>query len=132
MLRTCPIPPAGVVGCRSSPAAERATDLDWLAPRAQAHDAVITRANELVALSAGKEAWRSTGNEFISRDWRMFLSGTGSTVVGDEVAEGDDTPVEFIMPDEPGFLSVSPKHGCGEVMSSFEAPAMSPLAGGQG
>ena len=70
----------------------------------------------------GNEIWRSTGNEYISRDWRMYLSGTSSVVVGEEVAESDDTPVEFIFPGEPGFLSVSPKHGCGQVMSSFDAP----------
>jgi hypothetical protein len=75
--------------------------------------------------AAGNEVWRSAGNEYISRDWRMFLSGTGSTVVGEEVAESDDSPVEFIFPDERGFLSVSPKHGCGAVMSRFDAPLMS-------
>ncbi len=78
----------------------------------------------------GNETWRSTGNEYISRDWRMFLSGTSSIVVGEQVTETDDSPVEFIMPGERGFLSVSPKHGCGAVMSSYE-PEMS-VAGGRG
>lgn len=79
----------------------------------------------------GSEVWRGTGNEYVSRDWRMFISGTSSVVVGEEVEETDDTPVEFIFPDEPGFLSVSPKHGCGEVMSRLGAPLMS-VPGGQG
>ena len=80
----------------------------------------------------GTEVWRGTGREYISRDWRMFISGTSSVAVGEEVSETDDTPVEFIFPNEPGFLSVSPKHGCGEVMSRLDAPAMSPIPGGQG
>lgn len=66
----------------------------------------------------GNEVWRTAGREYISRDWRMFLSGTSSTATPDgETFDGDDTPVDFIMPGEEGFLSVSPRHGCGAVMS---------------
>ncbi len=84
---------------------------------------------QLTATDAqGNELWRSTGNEYISRDWRMFLSGISSIAVGEEVEETDDTPEEFILPGERGFLSVSPKYGCGEVLSRLEAP----LPGGQG
>ena len=68
----------------------------------------------------GTEIWNSKGNEFISRDWRMFLAGTGVVTVPSESWEKDDRPVEFIFPGEPGFLSVNPKHGCGVVMSSLE------------
>ncbi|SDE67339.1 hypothetical protein [Limimaricola pyoseonensis] len=67
----------------------------------------------------GEELWRSAGHEFISREHRLFLSGT-STVTGPEGSfESDDTPVEFIFPDEQGFLSSHPKHGCGATMSSL-------------
>ena len=69
----------------------------------------------------GTEMWSSRGNEFISRNWRMFLSGTGTITVPDDKFDKDDTPVEFIFPGEPGFLSANPKHGCGAMMSS--APA---------
>ena len=69
----------------------------------------------------GSEAWSSTGNEYISRDWRFFLSGTSSVVAGDTVESTEDAPVEFIFPEEPGFLSVSPKHGCGLTMSALDA-----------
>lgn len=70
----------------------------------------------------GSEVWRSEGNEFISRDFRMFLAGPSTITVGSEVWESDDRPVEFVFPDEPGFLSVSPKHGCGLTMSSLTLP----------
>lgn len=66
----------------------------------------------------GSEAWSSRGNEYISRDWRMFISGPGTVTVPGETFEEDDSPVEFIFPGEPGFLSANPKHGCGVVMSS--------------
>lgn len=65
----------------------------------------------------GNVIWSGKGNEFISRDWRMFLSGTGVTTVGDETFERNDVPVEFIFPGEPGFLSARPKHGCGVAIS---------------
>jgi hypothetical protein len=72
----------------------------------------------------GREKWRASGREFISRDWRMFLSGKGTVTTPDDTFEIDDTPVEFIFPDQPGFLSLNPKFGCGAVMSS--APAADP------
>lgn len=71
----------------------------------------------------GTEMWRSAGHEYISRDWRMFLSGKATVTTPTESWESDDTPVEFIFPGEPGFLSANPKHGCGAVISllpSFE------------
>lgn len=72
----------------------------------------------------GMEMWRSSGREYISRDFRMFVSGTSTIMSSGETWESDDTPVEFVFPDEPGFLTGSPKHGCGAVMSSYD-PAQS-------
>ncbi len=68
----------------------------------------------------GSEQWRSAGNEFISAEWRMFLSGTSTVVNSDDTFTTDGTPMEFIMPGEPGFLSSSPKFGCNVVLSSWE------------
>jgi len=77
---------------------------------------------EIRAIAAdGSELWRASGNEYISREWRMFLAGAGSITTPDGSFESDDSPVEFIFPGEPGFLSASPKHGCGVVMSSYAA-----------
>ena len=66
----------------------------------------------------GTELWSSRGNEYIHRDWRMFQAGPGTVTLPDETYEEDDSPVEFIFPGEPGFLSANPKHGCGVVMSN--------------
>jgi len=75
---------------------------------------------EIRSMSAdGTEIWRAAGNEYISRDWRMFLAGAGTITTPDGSFESDDSPVEFIFAGEPGFLSANPKHACGVVMSSY-------------
>ncbi len=73
---------------------------------------------DLIAFDeAGNELWSSKGREFISRNWRMFLSGTGVVTTPDGQFERTNRPVEFIYPGEPGFLSQNPKHGCGLAIS---------------
>lgn len=75
---------------------------------------------------SGDVMWSAKGNEFISRNWRMFLSGTSEvTLPNGETYDSDGTPVEFIYPGEPGFMSAHPKHGCGVELSrlpSFTIP----------
>ena len=66
---------------------------------------------------AGNEIWSAQGREFISRNWRMFLSGTGTVTTPEGQYERSNKPVKFIYPGEPGFLSSSPKHGCGIAIS---------------
>ena len=75
---------------------------------------------EIRSLAAdGTEIWRAAGNEYISREWRMFLAGVGTVTTPDGSFDSDDSPVEFMFAGEPGFLSANPKHGCGVVMSSY-------------
>ena len=69
----------------------------------------------------GTEIWKSEGSEFVSPEWRMFIGGTSTYITSDDRFDSDDTPVEFIFPGEPGYLSVNPKFGCGVQMSSFDA-----------
>jgi hypothetical protein len=70
--------------------------------------------------ASGTEIWRAEGNEFVSRDWRMFLSGTSTITTPGDRFTIDNRPVEFIFPDNPGFLSARPKHGCGLAISSAD------------
>lgn len=67
--------------------------------------------------AAGNEIWSAEGREFINRNWRMFLSGTGTVTSPGGSVERSNRPVEFIYPGEAGFLSSSPKHGCGIAIS---------------
>lgn len=69
--------------------------------------------------AAGEVIWSATGNEYISPEWRIFLAGAGRTELNGEIFEDDDSPAEFILPGEPGFLSRFPKYGCGVTESSF-------------
>ncbi|MFN3662802.1 hypothetical protein [Yoonia sp.] len=70
--------------------------------------------------ASGTEIWSSRGNEYVSRDWRMFLSGTSTITTPGDTFTLDNAPVEFIFPGEPGFLSARPKHGCGLAISSAD------------
>jgi hypothetical protein len=72
----------------------------------------------------GNEQWRAAGNEYISREYRLFLGGTSTITTPDDVWETDGSPVEFFFPGEPGFLSATPRHGCGVVMSSLPLAAL--------
>lgn len=73
----------------------------------------------------GTEIWRSHGREFINREWRTFFGGTRTTTLGDETWDDDSSPMAFIMPGEPGFLSTSPRYDCGALMSKAPAPGAS-------
>lgn len=60
----------------------------------------------------GSLAWRGKGNQYIHAEWRRFIAGTGQTYVGDEVIPMDFSPVDFIFPGEPGFMSTTPIYDC--------------------
>lgn len=67
----------------------------------------------------GNENWVASGREYVHPEWRMFIAGKSSYTAGGETFENDNTPVEFIFPGEPGYLSVNPKFGCGVELSSY-------------
>ena len=66
---------------------------------------------------AGNELWRTWGNEYVQRDWRTFIAGTRTNRTPDEEWTSDNSPVEFIFPGEAGFLSSTPRHDCGAMLS---------------
>ncbi|MCC5974099.1 MAG: hypothetical protein JJT81_08605 [Rubellimicrobium sp.] len=76
--------------------------------------------------SSGNQIWSSSGREFISRDWRMFIGGESRIVTAEDSWESDDTPVEFLFPGDPGFLSARPKYGCGLMMSALPPTTILP------
>jgi hypothetical protein len=62
---------------------------------------------------AGTVLRRSRGNEYVHPDWRLFFAGPGETDLGDgQWLPIDGSPVEFIFPGEPGFLSTQPIYDC--------------------
>jgi hypothetical protein len=74
----------------------------------------------VVTDSLGNVVWEVKGNEFIHPEWRTFLSGTRTFDTETERFNEDGTPVEFVFPGEPGFLSSEPRHGCDVVVSGLE------------
>jgi hypothetical protein len=57
------------------------------------------------------------GNEFIHRDWRLFLAGTSEWEGPDGPVAVDGTPKQFIFPGEPGFFTTEPIFDCDVTMS---------------
>ncbi len=78
--------------------------------------------------AAGEVMWESEGRQWISRDYRMFLSGQSAYTSPRGDFEVDNTPVDFILPGEPGFLGLWPRHDCGETAS---LPLLLPAPGGE-
>lgn len=71
----------------------------------------------------GQVLRHSKGSEFISEEWRMFLSGTSEW----ENEDGTWTiingaPITFINPGEPGFGNTKPLFECDGEMSSLLLP----------
>ena len=63
---------------------------------------------------------RTSGNQFLSVDRRLFFGGVETTVLpSGEAFEADRSPREFIDPGEAGFLSMIPLYDCGEILSGL-------------
>ena len=60
----------------------------------------------------GEEVYSVTGEQYVSRDRRLFFAGTETLEINGEVIEGDNTPVRFIEPGESGFMSEEPLYEC--------------------
>lgn len=63
-----------------------------------------------------------SGNELISRDWRLFMSDREVVDDGIEQRTVVSTPVDFIFPGEDGFLSTVPKYDCDLNIAMAEVP----------
>lgn len=61
----------------------------------------------------GEEVYSVEGEQYVSRDRRLFFAGTETLEIGGQTVEGDNTPVLFIEPGEPGFLADEPIYECG-------------------
>ena len=65
---------------------------------------------------------KSTGQQFISPEWRLFFSGTETWDFGEGPVPVDGTPKEFIFPGEKGFFSTRPIFDCNVTSSGLQAP----------
>lgn len=65
---------------------------------------------------------RRSGNQMISRDWRLFFSDTEhfENAYGD-VEDTVSRPMTFAFPGDAGFLSSRPQFGCDQMMTDVGA-----------
>ena len=108
---------------RSDGTASRYSGFDRLTGREVVIDGVTLLQTEIDFTEydpAGKVIGRSRGNEFIHPDWRIFLGGAGERDLGDgRWLPLDASPVEFVFPDEEGFLATQPKYDCDALTASL-------------
>ena len=60
----------------------------------------------------GEELLSVEGEQYVSRERRLFFAGTETVRVDGREFEVDHTPVSFIEPGEPGFFTTAPLYGC--------------------
>lgn len=104
----------------------RVTGFDRLTGRSVVIDGVALEETEFEYEEtdlAGNLLRRSKGHEYISRDWRSFFAGPSEWDGGEGYVPIDGSPVQFILPGEPGFAATEPLFDCDAIMSSYPAPA---------
>ncbi len=100
----------------------RYVGVDQLTGEAVTIDGVDLLATEFsirIENDAGDVLFTSAGNEYVSEEWRTFFGGISTLTTPDGEFESDNSPVEFFMPGETGFLSTQPKYGCGLTESGW-------------
>ena len=66
----------------------------------------------------GEVLARRAGRQFVSERFRIFTFGESwDRDAPDEVR--DSSPVEFVFPGEPGFMTATPKYDCGVEMTGY-------------
>lgn len=83
---------------------------------------------ELRILSdSGEVEYHARGFQYLSREFGLFFLGTEEVIGADGTATVyDSSPVEFIMPGEPGFGSTLPFYECDQQKAGFPPVAPGP------
>lgn len=70
--------------------------------------------NEMQAFAGdGTWLWSVVSQEYLHPEWRVWVGGTSMwNTPTDGEYPSDSSPVEFVFPGEPGFLSTVPAYGC--------------------
>lgn len=69
---------------------------------------------------ANAPGYRVYGQQYLSKRFRIFLSGREYTESNGVEAFSDGSPVKFFEPGEPGFLSDTPIFGCDGLVSFLD------------
>lgn len=60
----------------------------------------------------GEVTYAASGSEYVSQKYRRYFSGYGDVTAPDAPYSYRSVPIEFIYPDEKGFLENTPIYGC--------------------
>jgi hypothetical protein len=72
---------------------------------------------------AGTVLRKARGHEYVNPDWRLFFAGPGETDLGDgQWLPIDGSPVQFVFPEEEGFLSTQPLFDCDALTAKADLP----------
>lgn len=79
----------------------------------------------------GQMVWHRKGQQLVHRDWRLFWADTEDF----ENAFGDrqsvvDTPMQFALPGDKGFLATDPIYDCDELLTQAAQPFPTLASGG--
>jgi hypothetical protein len=101
---------------RSDGADSRVRGFDRLTGRSVTIDGVVLDETEFDFEEqdpAGNVLRRARGNEYISRDMRLFFAGPGETDLGDgQWLPIDGSPMDFAFPGDKGFATTQPIYDC--------------------
>lgn len=101
---------------RSDGADSRVRGFDRLTGRSVTIDGVLLEETEFDFEETdlfGTVLRRARGNEYISRDMRLFFAGPGETDLGDgQWLPIDGSPVDFAFPGDKGFATTQPIYDC--------------------
>lgn len=105
------------------------TGYDRLTGRSFTIDGVVLEETEFDYAESddfGNVLRRARGNEYISRDKRLFFAGPGETDLGDgQWLPIDGSPVDFAFPGDQGFAATQPIYDC-DALTARAAPAVTP------
>ncbi|OIQ77225.1 hypothetical protein GALL_410840 [mine drainage metagenome] len=104
---------------------EHVTGYDKLTGVSKVVDGVKLEESEFVSQAVGDDGtllWRSSGNEMISREMRIFLAGKGIWQDPNGKTPFDNMPVVMRTPGQTGFFAAQPEFDCNTVMSQLTLP----------
>lgn len=78
--------------------------------------------NSTITDEQGELVFHSKGFQYVLPEERLFFLGKDENTNGTDTWEDDNSPVEFVRPDEPGFGSTTPIYDCGDSQMSVWRP----------
>lgn len=80
----------------------------------------VTRFDLTRLTSEGDIIYRRSGQQYVSRTMRLFFGGTEViSRSGEEDINGDERPMRFAFPGDPGFAASEPEYDCDALLAAL-------------